>query len=106
MLRGRLLAADVLLAGRERQHEAALALRVQGLAAEPAGHLPHERLAAGEQADVGAAEVQRVADRLALGDGDVRAHLARRFQAGRGDRLGGHHHQQRAGGMGRFGDRA
>jgi hypothetical protein len=36
MLR-RLLAADMLLAGRERQHEAALALGIDGLAGEPPG---------------------------------------------------------------------
>ena len=103
---GRLLAADVLLAGRERQHEAAPALGVDGLAAQPARHLAHELLARREQADIGAAEVQRVADRLALADDDVGAHLARRLQQAERHRLGDHHDQQRAGGVGRLGDLA
>ena len=45
-VRGRLLAADVLLARREREHEAALALGIDRLADEPAGHLAHEFRAA------------------------------------------------------------
>ena len=49
-VRGRLLAADVLLARRERQHEAAPAFGVDRLADEPARHLPHEFLPRREQA--------------------------------------------------------
>ena len=78
MLRGRLLAPDMLLAGREGQHEAALAFRVHRLAGQPPRHLPDELLLAGEQADIGPAEIEPDADRLALADDDVRAHLARR----------------------------
>ncbi len=40
----------------------------------------------GEQADIGPAEIQRVADRLALRRDDVGAHLARRRDAGRATR--------------------
>ena len=58
----RLLAADVLLAGGEREHEAAAAFRIDGLAGEAARHLAHELIARGEEADVGAAEDQAVAD--------------------------------------------
>ncbi len=87
----------MLLAGGQGQDEAALALRIHGLAAEPAGDLAQQRLAAGEQADIGAAEVQAVADRLALGHRDVGAHLAGGLQEAVGHRLGGDHDQQGAG---------
>ena len=56
-VRGRLLAPDVLLARREREHEAALAFGVDGLAGEPARHLPHEFLPRREQPDIGPAEI-------------------------------------------------
>ena len=79
-VRGRLLAADMLLAGGQGQHEAALAFGVDGLAGEPARHLADELLLAGEQADIGPAEIQADADRLALADDDVGAHLARRLR--------------------------
>src|SRR5438552_1029027 len=39
---GGFLAADMLLARRERQHKAALTLGIGGLSREPSGHLPHE----------------------------------------------------------------
>ena len=60
-------------------------LGVHGLAAQAPRHLADEGLAAGEQADVGPAEVEAVADRLALGHGDVGPHLARGTSAGRSD---------------------
>ena len=102
---GRLLAADVLLAGRERQHEAALAVGVDGLARDPARHLADMLFAAGEQADVGAAEVEADADRLAFADHDVGAHFAGRLEQAERDRLGHHHDQQRALGVGGVGER-
>ena len=68
---GRLLAADVLLARLERVHEPAGAVRVQGLPRDAAGHLAHQRLAAGEDPEVRAAVRHRDAERLALADGDV-----------------------------------
>src|SRR5947208_4598503 len=74
----RLFAADVLFARRERQHPAAPSLGIGGLADEPTRHLPDKFLAAGEQPDIGAAEIERVAKRLALASNDVGAHLARR----------------------------
>ena len=63
---GRLLAADMLLAGGEGQHPAAPAFGIDGLADEPPRHLADEFLARGEQADIGPAEIQRIADGLAL----------------------------------------
>ena len=95
----------MLLAGRKGQHEAALALGVDGLAGQPPGHLPDMLLAAREQADIGPAELQPDADRLALADDDVRAHFARRLDQPERDRLGHHRDQQRARGMRRLGDR-
>ena len=66
MLEVALSRRNVLLARRQGQHIAAAALRVDGLAGQPAGHLAHQLVAGGEQADIGAAEVQRIAERLAL----------------------------------------
>src|ERR1041384_246644 len=77
-VRGRLLTADVLLARRKGEHEAALAFRIDGLANQPARHLPHVLHATCEQADIRSAEIEPIADRLALTDHDVRAHLTRR----------------------------
>ena len=104
-VRGRLLAADMLLAGRKRQDEAALAFGVDSFAGEPARHLADMLLAAGEQADIGAAELQPDADRLAFANDDVRAHLARRADQAERDRLGNDGDQQRARSVRRFGDR-
>ena len=95
----------MLLAGRQGEDEAALALGVDGLAGKPPGHLADEFLAGREQADIGPAELQADADRLALADDDVGAHLARRLDQAERDRLGHHRDQQRALGMGRVGDR-
>ena len=75
---GRLLAADVLLARRQGQHPAAPPIGIDGLADEPPRHLPHEFFAGGEQPDIGAAEIERVAEGLAFGGDDVGAHLAGR----------------------------
>ena len=68
---GRLLAADVLLAGLEGEDEAAAAVDVLGLAGDPARHAADVLLGRGEEAERGAAEVEPVAERLALADGDV-----------------------------------
>ena len=95
----------MLLARRKRQHEAALALRVDGLACKPARHLPDILLARREKADIGAAELQADADALAFAHDDVRAHLARRLDQAERNRLGHHCDQQRARGVRRFGDR-
>ena len=67
-VRGRLLAADVLLARLQRQHEAAPAVDVARLARDPPGHPPQVLLARREEAERRAAEVEAVAERLALAD--------------------------------------
>ena len=103
-VRGRLLAADVLLARRQRQHEAAVAVGVDGLAAEAAGHLADELLLGRHQADIGAAEVQGVADRLALADDDVGAERAGRLEQAERDDLGDDDDQQRADVVGEHGE--
>src|SRR5690606_728645 len=50
-------------------------------------HMPHELLAAGEQAETGAADAHRVAQSLPLADSDVRAALAGRAQQREADRV-------------------
>jgi hypothetical protein len=72
-VRCRLLAADVLLAGLQRQHEAAPAVDIDGLAGDPARHPPHVLIAHGEEAERRSAEVQPVAKRLTLSHADVDA---------------------------------
>ena len=59
----------------------------------------------GEQADIGAAEIERVADRLAFADDDVGAHLAGRAHGAERNRFGEDGDQQRALGVGGGGDR-
>ena len=81
---GRLLAADVLLAGLQREDEAAAAVDVDGLAGDPAGHPADLLLGGAEEAERGAAEVEPVAERLALADRDVDAALARAAAGCRG----------------------
>ncbi len=86
----------MLLAGRQRQHEPAPPVLVDGLAAKPAGHLADEFLPCGEQPEIGTAEIEPVADRLPFGNDDVGAHRAGRAQRAERDRLGDHDDQQRA----------
>jgi hypothetical protein len=95
----------MLLTGRERQYEAALALGIDRLAREPPRHLPDMSFAAGEQTDIGPAELEPYADRLPFPDDDIRAHLPRRLDEAERDRLGHHRDQQRARRMRRLGDR-
>ena len=89
-----LLAPDVLLAGLEREHEAAAPVQVARLAGDPARHAPDEALGRREEAEARAAVVQPVAERLALAHADVRAELARRAQHAERERVGGHHEQR------------
>ena len=51
-IRGGFLAADMLLAGGQGQHVGALAAVIHRLAHQPAGHLAHEFLLGGEDAQV------------------------------------------------------
>ncbi len=82
-VRGRLLAADVLLARLQREHEAATAVDVDGLPGDPARHPAHVLGARREEAERGAAEVESVAERLALADADVDAERAGRLEQSR-----------------------
>ena len=81
---GGLLAADVLFAGLEGEHPAAVAAAVGRLADDAPGHLAEVGLAAGHDAQVGAAVGQGVAQRLAFGHDDVGAIVAGAVAGGRG----------------------
>ncbi len=95
----------MLLAGREREHPAALAIDIDGLAGETTRHLADEFVTGREQTHIGAAEAERDAERLAFRRHDVRAHFAgRRDEAERHD-LRHRHDQQRAGVVARLGER-
>ena len=99
---GRLLAADVLLAGGEGEHEAALAVAVGGLSDETAGNLADELFAGGDDSGIGAAVAERNAEGLGFQGDDIglrgRAHDAERERFGDGD------DQQRALGVNQIGD--
>src|SRR5882724_96385 len=73
---GRLLPADVLLASLHREHEAAFAVAVHGLADEPARHLADISFAARQHAKIRAAVTHRRTQALAFSDGDVSPILA------------------------------
>ena len=66
----------MLLAGLQREHEAPPTIHVHGFAGDAAGHPPQILLARGEEAERRPAEVEAVAERLALANGDVDAALA------------------------------
>ncbi len=65
----------------------------RGFPGDAPGHPPQELLARGEEAEGGSAEVQAVAERLALPDGDVDAALPGRGEDAERERidLGDHH---------------
>ena len=90
-----LLAADVLLARLQREHEAAAAVDVGRLARDPARHAADVVLLGGEEAEARPAEVQPVAERLALADGDVDVEVARGLEHAERERVA-LHDQQRA----------
>ena len=85
----------MLLAGGEGEDIAALSLRIHGLAAEPAGHLPDEFLGRREQAHIGTAKVQGIADGLTLAHGDVGPHFPGRGHEAEADRFGEDRHKER-----------
>ena len=91
---GRFLAADVLLAGLQREDEAAAAVDVLGLAGDPPRHAADLRLGRAEEAEGRAAEVESVAQRLPLAEGDVGAALARRLQDPQRHRVAGDDQQR------------
>ena len=79
-VRGRLLAANVLLARLQRQHEPAPPVDVDGLPGDAPGHPTQVLLAGREEAERRTAEVEAVAERLPLAHRDVHAALARRLE--------------------------
>ena len=92
---GRFLAADVLLAGLQGEHEAAPPVDVLGFAGDPSRHPPDLGLGRAEEAERRAAEVEAIAERLALAERDVGAALAGRLEDPQGHRVAGDD-QQRA----------
>ena len=91
---GRLLAADVLLAGLQGQAVGGVALGVDRDADQAAGHRALERVAAGHERRVRAAEAERHAEALAVADHDVGAPFARRLEQGQGQQVGNEHIQR------------
>ena len=86
-VRRRLLAADVLLAGLQGEDPAPLAVAVDRLADDPAGHLADELLATRQDAQVRAAVRHRIAQALPLGDHDVGPIIARTAEDPQADRV-------------------
>ena len=79
------MALDVLFAGLQRQHKAALAVPVDGLADDAPRHVADIALLGGDEAEGGAAEGERVAQALAVADGDIRSRSRRGTSACRGE---------------------
>ncbi len=88
---GGFLAFDVLFAGGEGQHVAALSARVDRFSYQAASHFVDVLLASGEEAKRGAAIPHRDAERLAFAHDDIGAHRARRFEQGQGNGVGNPH---------------
>ena len=88
---GRLAAADVLLAGLQRQGIARLAVEVDGAPDDAPGHLPHQVLLAAQEAGVGPARGHGDTQGLGVAAGDVcpavAAPLAGRLQQCQGHRV-------------------
>ena len=85
---GRLLPADVLLPGLQREPERGGAVRVMGHPDQPAGQLPLDLAAHRDEPGVRAAETQRHPEALRRPDRDVRADLAGRAQQGQRQQVG------------------
>ena len=92
----RLVTADMLFAGRQRQHEPAISVGVNGLPAQTPWHLADQFLRAGKQANIGPAEIEAVADGLALAHGNVRPHLSGRRDKAQRNGFGKDRYKQRA----------
>ena len=84
---GGLFAADVLLAGLERQHEARRPCASMVSPGDAAGHLADVLLARGHEAEVRPAERHRHAQALALAGDDVGAHRAGGLEHAQRDRI-------------------
>ena len=93
---GRLLAADVLLAGLQGEAVGRLAGRVHRHADQPARHRALECIAAGHEAGMRAAEAERHAEALGVADHDVGAPFARCLDQGEGEQVAGDRDQAAA----------
>ena len=87
---GRLVAADVLLAGLQRQAVRRTPLGVDGHADQPAGQVPLEAGGDRHVAGVRAAVEERDAEALGGADDDVGAELAGRLEQREREQVGGH----------------
>ena len=93
----RFFAADVLFSGRQGQHPATPAVDIDGFSHQPAGHLADVFVPGGEQPHARPTEIERIANRPALGGNDIRPHVTGRFQRAERHDLGHRDNQQRAG---------
>lgn len=87
---GRLLPADVLLAGLQGQPVRLVAVRVHGDTDETARETARELLAHRHEAGVRSAEAHRHAEALRGADGDVRAQVSGGREQGEGEQIGRH----------------
>ncbi len=87
-VRGRLLAADVLLARLQRHAVGGVAVRVDRHADDAAGRLAHVLLERGEERGVRTAVAQRHAEALRVAEDDVGAHLSRRREQRQAEQIG------------------
>ncbi len=94
---GRLLAADVLFTGLQREAVGGPAVSVHRHPDQPAGQLALKRVADRDVSRVRPAEEQRHAEPLAGAHRDVRAQLAGRREQGQREQVGGHRGQRAAG---------
>ena len=86
---GRLFAADVLLAGLQRQAQRAMAVAILADADQPAGDRALQRVADREERRVRAAIAERHAEPLGGAQRDVGAERSRRLQHGQRQRVAG-----------------
>ncbi len=101
---GGFLAADMLLAGLQRQAQSGTAGRILADAHQAAGHLALKTVARGEEGGVRAAEAHGHAETLGTAYHYIGAHFAWGRQQGEGEQVGGNDGQGLAGmGRGYFG---
>ena len=91
---GRPVAADMLLAGLERQAERGPAMRVAGGPHHPTGRTAGEAQPGGEKRRVGTAAGHRHPETLTRSDRDIGAEFAGRFEQGQRQEIRGGHHQR------------
>ncbi len=94
----------MLFARRQRKHETALTIGIDRLTAETARHVAQVLFLGREQTDIGTAERQGHADRLAFDGDDVGAHFTRRFEQAQRHDFGNDDDQKSACGLRGCGD--